>query len=121
VSQKTVLGSGDTRVELYPIREENGERMVAAYFPSARLLYTSDEIMHDRNGEFFMPEYLVEVRDVIAREHLAVERIFGMHIGETPWSTIEAAIAKAAGVSRSSSSAGASAAASGASGAGAAR
>ncbi len=95
VSAKTVVGSGDTRLELYPVRGENGERMMVAYFPALKLLYTSDEIQRQRTGGFFMPEYLLEVKDVIARERLAVDRIFGFHAGPTPWSEIEAAIASA--------------------------
>ena len=44
IAGRTVIGSGDTRVELYPIRGENGERMLMAYFPAHRLLYASDEV-----------------------------------------------------------------------------
>jgi hypothetical protein len=82
-------------MELYPVRGENGERMMAAYFPAQRLLYTSDEIQRERGGGFFMPELLLEVRDLIQRERLDVERVFGFHIGSTPWSEITAAIAQA--------------------------
>jgi len=95
VAGKTVIGTGDTRMELYPVRGENGERMLAAYFPALKLLYTSDEIQRRRGGDFFMPELLLEVRDLIQREHLAVDRVFGMHIGSIPWSDIEAALARA--------------------------
>jgi hypothetical protein len=96
VSGKTAIGAGDARIELYPARGENGERMMLAYFPALKLLYTSDEIMRDRSGGFFMPEFLLEVRDAVRREHLAVERVFGVHIGAIPWGEIEAAIAAAA-------------------------
>jgi len=82
-------------MELYPVRGENGERQMMAYFPALKLLYTSDEVQKQRSGEFFMPEFLLEVRDVIRREHLDVDRIFGFHAPPTPWSEIEAAIAKA--------------------------
>jgi hypothetical protein len=95
VSNRTVIGSGERRIELYPARGENGERMMFAYFPARRLLYTSDDIQYVRPGEFFMPEYLAEVRDAVAREHLQVDRVFGMHIGSLTWSEIEAAIDKA--------------------------
>jgi hypothetical protein len=95
VSGRTVVGTGNTRMELYPAHGENGERMMLAYFPALKLLYTSDEIQRQRDGEFFMPEFLVEVRDVIRREHLDVDRIFGIHAGSTPWTEIDAAIAKA--------------------------
>ena len=92
VSAKTVIGSGDTRVEIYPAHGENGERMLFAYLPAQRLLYSSDDIQRDRSGAFFMPEYLWEVRDTVRRHGLAVDRVFGMHIGPTSWSAIEAAI-----------------------------
>ena len=100
VSAKTVIGAGDTRMELYPVRGENGERMMMAYFPALKLLYTSDEIQRMRNGTFFMPEFLLEVRDVVRREHLEVNRVFGFHVGPTPWSDIEAAIASASASAR---------------------
>ena len=93
MSSKTTIGAGDSRIELYPIRGENGERMMMAYFPALKLLYTSDEIQRQRGGRFFMPEFLLEVRDAIARERLDVARVFGFHIGPIPWSEIEAAIA----------------------------
>src|SRR5262249_22078395 len=95
VSEKTVIGSGDTRIEIYPAHGENGERMLVAYLPAARLLYTSDDIQPMRNGSYFMPEYLFEVREAVRRHHLDVDRIFGMHAPVTPWSAIEGAIAEA--------------------------
>jgi glyoxylase-like metal-dependent hydrolase (beta-lactamase superfamily II) len=95
VTEKTVIGSGDTRIEIYPAHGENGERMLFAYLPVFKLLYSSDDIQHDQTGAFFMPEYLYEVRDAVRKYGLTVDRIFGMHIGATPWSEIEAAIAKA--------------------------
>jgi hypothetical protein len=95
ISNKTTIGSGDTQIVIYPAGEENGERMLFVYLPALRLLYTSDEIQRRASGEFFMPEYLKEVQDVIAREGLAVDRIFGMHARPMPWSTAEAAIASA--------------------------
>ena len=95
VSGKTTIGTGDTRIDLYPIRGENGERMMMAYFPALKLLYTSDEIQRQRGGGFFMPELLLEVEDAITREGLAVERVFGFHIGVISWSEIAAAIAAA--------------------------
>jgi glyoxylase-like metal-dependent hydrolase (beta-lactamase superfamily II) len=96
VTGKTVIGSGDTRIEIYPAHGENGERMLFAYLPSAKLLYSSDDIQRDRPNHFFMPEYLFEVREAVRRYGLAVDRIFGMHVGPTPWSAIEDAIASAA-------------------------
>ena len=66
-----------------------------AYLPAHRVLYTSDELQKLPSGEYFMPQYLVETRDAIQREKLAVDRVFGMHLVVTPWPEIEAAISKA--------------------------
>ncbi len=95
VTAPTTIGTGDTRVEIYPAHGENGERMLFAYLPGAKLLYSSDDIQRMRDGTFFMPEYLFEVREAVRRHHLEVDRIFGMHVGPTPWSVIESAIAAA--------------------------
>ena len=99
ISAKTIIGSGATQVVLYPARHENGERMLFVYLPAAKVLYTADEVQRMRSGAFFMPEYLQEVKDVTAREGLAVERVFGMHTPPTAWSDIEAALAAAKSVS----------------------
>ena len=95
VNDKTTIGSGDTRIEIYPAHGENGERMLFVYLPSAKLLYSSDDIQRDRPDHFFMPEYLFEVREAVRRNGLAVDRVFGMHLGPTSWSVIEDAIAAA--------------------------
>jgi hypothetical protein len=95
VSTKTTIGSGDTQIFLFPAREENGERMLFVYMPALKLLYTADEIQRRGDGSYFMPEYLQEVQDVIAREGIAVDRIVGMHAPPTPWSAIRAALAAA--------------------------
>ena len=95
ISAKTTIGTGATQVVLYPARHENGERMLFAYLPQLKVLYTADEVQRMRSGSFFMPEYLQEVKDVIAREGLVVERVFGMHTPPTAWADIEAALAAA--------------------------
>jgi hypothetical protein len=95
ISAKTTIGSGATQISIIPARQENGERMLFVYMPAAKVLYTSDEIQPLRSGGFFMTEYLQEVKDVVAREGLTVDRVIGMHAPVIPWSTIEAALAAA--------------------------
>jgi hypothetical protein len=101
VSQKTVIGTGDTRIELYPVRNEIGERMMLAWLPGAHLLYSSDLIQHSRPGPdapFYMPMMLAEAAHVVEREHITgVERVFGMHLTPTPWSAVVDAITAARG------------------------
>ena len=52
-------------------------------------------IVRRRDGSFFMPEYLAELVEAVGRERLTVSAVFAMHTGVTPWSAIEAAVAKA--------------------------
>jgi hypothetical protein len=96
VSERTVIGSGDTRIELLPVRGEMGERMMLAWMPGARLLYSSDLIQRGRPGTntFFMPMMLAEVAAAAEREQLgAINSVFGMHLPLTPWADVTAAIA----------------------------
>jgi hypothetical protein len=95
VSSKTIIGSGDNRLEVYPIRTESGERMLMVYAPAHHLLYGSDLIQRLPTGEFFMPQYLSELTEAANREHLVVEKVFAMHSLVLNWSTIQDAINKA--------------------------
>lgn len=88
VGSRTSLGSGDNRLELIPYRSETGERQMLVYFPTHRLLYTSDLFSPDGQGGWYTPEYLLELRKTVAREHLDVKNIFGMHYELTPWATM---------------------------------
>jgi hypothetical protein len=89
------LGTGPNRLELIPYRTETGERQSMVYFPQYGLLYSSDLFAPDEGDRWFTPEYLLEVRAAVEREHLAVTRIFGMHYDVTPWTTVIAALVHA--------------------------
>jgi CHAT domain-containing protein/Tfp pilus assembly protein PilF len=97
VSAKTVVGSGPNRLELYPVRGETGERMMAVYMPQHRILYGSDLVQWGRGGP---PEYVSELVDLAAREKLAVDTVYAMHADPSPWSRVLSAVAgqSAAGV-----------------------
>jgi hypothetical protein len=99
VSSRTVIGTGDTRIELFPAHGEIGERMMLAWFPGAHVLYSSDFIQRNAPGRgtpFFMPKMLMEVETAVAREKITgIERVFGMHLAPTPWADVLAAIAAA--------------------------
>jgi hypothetical protein len=91
VARRTTVGSGPNRLELIPARTESGERMMLAWFPEHQLLYASDLIQ--RSGRsFFMPEYLLEVKEVTERERIQPKTVFAMHLAPTPWADVTAAI-----------------------------
>jgi hypothetical protein len=91
VSGKVVVGAGPNRLELYPVRGETGERMMAVYLPQHRLLYGSDLVQWGRGGP---PEYVSELVDLAARERFEVGTVFAMHADPSPWSRVLAAMGK---------------------------
>ena len=93
VHDKTVLGVGVNRIEIYPIRGETSERQMMVYFPGHHLLYGSDPFQLNQDGSFFYPQTVTELMNAVTREHLNVERFFMMHIGPTPWANLAKAIA----------------------------
>jgi hypothetical protein len=93
VSRRIPLGAGANRLELIPIREVSGERQMMVYFPETKLLYSSDLFQRDNSGAFFLPQMLGEAIDAVRRERLDAVTDFGMHIGPTPWKSVEEAVA----------------------------
>ncbi|MEW6208811.1 MAG: hypothetical protein AB1631_10620 [Acidobacteriota bacterium] len=94
VAGKTLIGAGANRLELYPVRSETGERMIMVYMPEHKILYASDLLQKMPDGSFFWPQYLAEAAEAVSREKLAVETVFAMHLGPTPWDEVMAALAK---------------------------
>ncbi|MBI3404106.1 MAG: MBL fold metallo-hydrolase, partial [Acidobacteria bacterium] len=95
VTQRTSLGAGPNRMDLIPVRSETGERMMLIYFPEHSVLYASDLIQRQGDGSWWMPEYLLEVREAAEREKLHVEKVLAMHLTPTAWTEILAGIEKA--------------------------
>jgi hypothetical protein len=95
VSGKTVVGSGDNRVELYPIRGASTERQYMVYFPQHHLLYASDTLALNDDGTLYDPELMHEVAAAVTRENLQVETVFAMHQGPIPWTQVTGLLSKA--------------------------
>jgi glyoxylase-like metal-dependent hydrolase (beta-lactamase superfamily II) len=85
VAKKEVVGSGANRMELYPLRGASTERQYMVYFPEHRLLYASDTLVMNENHTLYDPQLMHEVRQAVEREHLAVDTVYAMHEGPTPW------------------------------------
>jgi len=94
VGGKVVVGSGDNRVELYPLRGASTERQYMVYFPAHKLLYASDTLVVNDDGSLYDPELMREVVAAVAREHLDVTTVFAMHQTPVPWSQATALVAK---------------------------
>ena len=65
------------------------------FFPEHNLLYGSDPFQVSADGSFFYPQTVTELTDAVAREHLAVNEFFMMHVGLTQWSELSKAVAAA--------------------------
>lgn len=89
VSGRTVIGEGDARMELYPMRGEADERMMLVYFPALRLLYGSSNDVSVRPegkvGTFNLPEAV----EAAHRLRLDVETYVGIHTTAMPWPEVE--------------------------------
>jgi hypothetical protein len=94
VGGKVVVGSGDNRMELYPIRGASTERQYMVYFPAHKLLYASDTLVVNDDGSLYDPELMREVVAAVAREKLDVTTVFAMHQTPIPWSDATALVAK---------------------------
>ncbi len=94
VAGKTVIGSGDNRMELYPLRGPSTERQYMVYFPAHKLLYASDTLVLNEDGSLYDPELTREVAAAVARENLDVTTVFAMHQTPIPWSQVQSTLAK---------------------------
>jgi hypothetical protein len=95
VSGKEVIGSGENRMELYPLRGASTERQYMVYFPGSRLLYASDTLAMNGDGTLYDPELMHEVVQAVQRANLHVDTVFAMHQGPMPWAQVVALVDKA--------------------------
>src|SRR5262249_897059 len=68
VSGKESVGTGENRMELYPLRGGVTERQYMVYFPEYRLLYASDTLALNDDGSLYDPELMREVMEAAKRE-----------------------------------------------------
>jgi hypothetical protein len=95
VSGEMEIGSGDNRMELFPLRGASTERQYMVYFPQFRLLYASDTLALNDDGSLYDPELMHEVAQAAQRENLQVDTVFAMHQGPIPWAQVIALLEKA--------------------------
>lgn len=96
VSGRRIVGSGANRMELYPLRGASTERQYMVYFPEHRLLYASDTLVINPDHTLYDPQLMHEVRQAVEREHLAVDTVYAMHQGPTPWKEVLTLLATSA-------------------------
>jgi hypothetical protein len=65
---------------------------MGVYFPELKLLYCSDIYLPQAWAGPYWTEQLAEIRDVIEREHLDVQRVSGVSMPPKDWKELSAAI-----------------------------
>ena len=100
VQDKTTIGEGTNRLEIYPLRGETTERQMMVYFPEHNLLYGSDAFQKDSSGSYFYPQTIWEVEHAVKREKLRVDKFFMMHMEPTKWSDLEQVMGRATAVEK---------------------
>jgi hypothetical protein len=95
IHEKTVVGTGHNRIEIYPLRGETSERQMMVFFPDLHLLYGSDPFQQMPDGSFHVPQTVTELKDAVERERLDVSKFWMMHIGLTSWSDLAKTITDA--------------------------
>ncbi len=94
VSEKISIGSGKNRMEIYPMNSEGSEGMLMVYFPEYKLLYTSDLVQGITNSEppVYFREYWKEALELIEKNKLEAEKIYGMHLAPVNLSDLKNAL-----------------------------
>lgn len=95
VSDSVPIGTGENRLEIIPMRGETSERQMMVWFPEQHLLYGSDPFQRRADGSYFYPQTVSELFDAVQREHLDPKQFFMMHLGPTPWGSLQEAISAA--------------------------
>jgi len=83
-----LLGAGDGRVVLYALPTAHAEGLLAAYVPSARLLFVSDVLTP---GPTLAPAGSAELVAMARARGITIERVAGGHGGVANWADVERA------------------------------
>ncbi|HEX6316890.1 MAG TPA: MBL fold metallo-hydrolase [Gemmatimonadaceae bacterium] len=84
----TILGSGDTAVQLLELPTVHAQGMLAAYVPSLRILFVTDVLTP---GPTLAPVGSREIVTMVRARGITVDRVVGGHGGIAAWADVERA------------------------------
>jgi len=84
----TILGSGETAVQLIELPTVHVQGMLAAYVPSLRILFVSDVLSP---GPTLAPAGSREIVAMVRARGITVDRVVGGHGGIAAWADVERA------------------------------
>ena len=88
VDDSLTVGSGDSRVVIYRLPSVHAEGILAAYVPTARVLFVADVLSP---GPTLPAPGSQEVVALGTRRGLAIDRVVGAHGGIAPWADVQRA------------------------------
>ena len=86
----TILGTGETAVQLIELPTTHAQGMLAAYVPSARILFVSDVLTP---GPTLAAPGSREIVAMVRARGITVDRVVGGHGGIAAWADVERAAA----------------------------
>ena len=86
--QLTILGVGETAVQLFELPTAHAQGMLAAYVPSLRILFVSDVLTP---GPTLAPAGSREIAAMVRTRGITVDRVVGGHGGIAAWADVERA------------------------------
>lgn len=90
-AEVTILGAGETAVQLLELPTAHAQGMLAAYVPSLRILFVSDVLSP---GPTLAPVGSRELVAMVRARGLTVDRVVGGHGGIAAWADVERAAAR---------------------------
>jgi hypothetical protein len=81
-------GVGMNEMIIFPLRSESGERNLIVYFPQLQLLYASDLIKKDADGNIMEPQKIRELNKILIKKGFKIKEVFSMYISKTPWTEV---------------------------------
>ena len=92
VADSVSVGTGTGRLVLYSLPSAHAEGILAAYLPSARLLFVSDVLSPPAQpGQTLAPAGSAELVAFVRARGIPVDRVVGGHGGVAAWADVEAA------------------------------
>jgi hypothetical protein len=61
------------------------KRNLIVYFPQLQLLYASDLIKKDAEGNILEPQKIRELNKILIKKGFKIKDVFSMNISKTPW------------------------------------
>lgn len=86
--KKVTLKDKSFPISIYPINGSAGSKMLMVYNEKSKWLYAADLIQKLPDGSFFMPQYLIEIKDAVKKNKIDVVNASAMHKAYFQWSEV---------------------------------